>query len=93
MMQDRQRKDTTLSGSLPPAGSGWPKSARALPTGGCPAEDELGREIAALKALHPRLQVRFRESNLKAMDEPTKLALLRDMRDALGIRPLAADRI
>lgn len=50
--------------------------------------DDLGREIAALKALHPKLRVRFRQTDLSAMSEETKRLLLQDMRAALGIRPL-----
>jgi hypothetical protein len=49
---------------------------------------DLDRRIVQLLALHPQLQIRFRNQDLQALDNPTKTALLKDMSDVLGIRPL-----
>ena len=51
-------------------------------------DSDLDRHIVQLLALHPKLQVRFRNQNLASLDVPTKQALLADMNDVLGIRPL-----
>ena len=49
---------------------------------------DLDRHIMQLLALHPKLRVRFRNQDLAALDTPTKQALLADMNDLLGVRPL-----
>ncbi|HUT14468.1 MAG TPA: hypothetical protein VMY42_28540 [Thermoguttaceae bacterium] len=49
---------------------------------------DLDRHIVQLLALHPKLRVRFRKQDLAALDTPTKKALLADMNDLLGVRPL-----
>jgi hypothetical protein len=49
---------------------------------------DLDRHIIQLLALHPKLRVRFRNQDLAALDTPTKKALLADMNDLLGVRPL-----
>ena len=74
--------------SLPPAGTGWTENAARLPGAPASAGDELDAEIDALKALHPDLQHGFRQSDLSSMDRQTKLLLLQDIREALGIKPL-----
>jgi hypothetical protein len=51
-------------------------------------DSDLDRRIVQLLALHPQLQVRFRNQDLRSLDDPTKKALLKDMNDVLGIRPL-----
>lgn len=48
----------------------------------------LDKQMARLLALHPQLQVKFRNNNLASLDDPTKQALLQDMQDILGITPL-----
>lgn len=75
-------------GSLPPAGTGWPDNV-ARADGAPPAPgDELDAEITALKTLHPNLQLEYRQSDLRSMSRQTKLLLLQDIREALGIKPL-----
>ena len=49
-------------------------------------DDDLGREIATLAALHPNL-VKFRAADLAQMDDATKRILLEDIRGRLRIRP------
>lgn len=49
---------------------------------------DLDRHIMQLLALHPSLRDRFGKHDLAALDVPTKQALLADMNDVLGIRPL-----
>ena len=49
---------------------------------------DLDRHIVQLLALHPKLRIRFRNQDLAALDSPTKKALLADMNDVLGVRPL-----
>ena len=83
MTRHAETSDPAREDSLPPAGTGWPDNG-AL----CQSGDELAREIAALKALHPDLQLEFRDRDLNSMSGETKLALLQDMREALGIKPL-----
>jgi hypothetical protein len=55
-------------------------------------DSDLDRHIVQLLALHPKLRVRFRNQDLRSLDVPTKQALLADMNDALGIRPLRKSR-
>ena len=55
-------------------------------------DSDLDRHIVQLLALHPELRVRFRNQDLTALDVPTKQALLADMNDVLGIRPLRKAR-
>jgi len=50
---------------------------------------ELDRRMARLLALHPELQVKFRNNNIANLDTETKEALLQAMYDALGIVPLS----
>jgi hypothetical protein len=87
-MTERQENPSCSKGdNLRPAGNGWPDdSARAYDASGIP-QDELGKEIETLKALHPDLQTEFR--NLDSLDRTGKLLLLDQMRDMLGIRKLA----
>ena len=76
---------------LRPAGNGWPdESARAYDPSRIP-EDELGKEIETLKALHPDLQLEFRD--IDSLDRAGKLLLLDQMRDMLGIRKPARTAI
>ena len=46
---------------------------------------ELDRQIARLLILHPSLQIKFRQNDLASLNDETKLILLEDMRDVLGI--------
>jgi hypothetical protein len=55
-------------------------------------DSDLDKHIVRLLALHPQLRVRFRNPNLPALDAATKRALLADINDVLGIRPLRKRR-
>lgn len=55
-------------------------------------DSDLDRHLVQLLALHPDLRVRFRNQDLASLDVPTKQALLADMNDVLGIRPLRRAR-
>ena len=84
MTQGQENPSCSKGDALRPAGNGWPDdSARAYDAGGIP-QDELGKEIETLKALHPDLQTEFR--NLDSLDRAGKLLLLEQMRDMLGVR-------
>ena len=52
-------------------------------------KDALSRHLLQLMMLHSD-RVRFRLVDLSKMDEPTKLALLKDMYNALDIEPLSS---
>lgn len=52
------------------------------------AKSDLDLHIVRLLALHPALKARFRNHDLSSLDEATKQALLDDMNQALGLRPL-----
>jgi hypothetical protein len=52
------------------------------------AKSDLDRHILRLLALHKDLRVRFRNQDLSSLDDATKRALLKDMNDLLGIKPL-----
>jgi len=89
MARKTQATHLARGDSLPPAGTGWPPEATCARSGSAAKpSDDLGREITTLKALHPKLQLRFRDTELEAMDTKTKLLLLQDIREALGIAPL-----
>ncbi|MCA9234231.1 MAG: hypothetical protein KDA44_02105 [Planctomycetales bacterium] len=51
-------------------------------------DSDLDRHIVQLLALHPALRVQFRNQDLTALDDATKLQLLHDMNQVLGIKPL-----
>jgi hypothetical protein len=51
-------------------------------------KSETDRKMARLLALHSKLRVRFRTSDLSTFDDQTKEALLQDMYDILGVAPL-----
>jgi hypothetical protein len=51
-------------------------------------QSDLDRHIVRLLALHRQLRVRFRCQDLTRLDDATKQALLQDMNDLLGIKPL-----
>lgn len=53
---------------------------------------DLDLHIVRLLGLHPDLKVRFRNHDLAALDDATKQALLDDMNEVLGIRPLKGRR-
>ncbi len=55
-------------------------------------DSDLDRHIVRLLVLHPKLRVRFRCQDLTSLDAATKKALLADMNDVLGIRPLRGSR-
>lgn len=55
-------------------------------------ESDLDLHIVRLLALHPQLKLRFRNQDLASIDEGTKRALLADMNEVLGIRPLKKRR-
>jgi hypothetical protein len=84
MTRSQENPSCSKGDTLRPAGNGWPDdSTRAYDASGIP-QDELGKEIETLKALHPDLQTEFR--NLDSLDRAGKLLLLGQMRDMLGIR-------
>lgn len=49
---------------------------------------ELDRQITRLLALHPTIQVAFRNQDLDRLSDDTKRSLLGDINDLLGIKPL-----
>lgn len=53
---------------------------------------DLDLHIVRLLALNPTLKLRFRNHDLASIDENTKRALLADMNEVLGIRPLKKRR-
>jgi len=55
-------------------------------------QSDLDRHIVRLLALHRQLRVRFRNRDLTRLDDATKQALLQDMNDLLGIKPLRTAR-
>ena len=55
-------------------------------------QSDLDRHIVRLLALHKQLRVRFRNQDLARLDDATKQALLQDMNDLLGIKPLRAGK-
>ena len=89
-MRSRPTKATASAGdALPPAGSGWPEEgARGLGAGPAP-QDDIDRDIATLKALHPEIEIRFRQDDLAHMSRHTKRLLLEQMRELLGIEKLS----
>jgi len=91
MTRDQRNLNCSEGDPLRPAGNGWPDaSARAYDPKQIP-QDELGKEIETLKALHPDLQLEFRDLN--SLDRAGKLLLLDQMRDMLGIRKPARTTI
>lgn len=52
---------------------------------------DLDRHIVRLLALHKNLRVRFRNQDLAKLSDADKQALLDDMNDLLGIKPLRAN--
>ena len=55
-------------------------------------QSDLDMHIVRLLALHKQLRVRFRNQDLTRLDDATKQALLQDMNDLLGIKPLRASK-
>ncbi len=55
-------------------------------------ESELDLHIVRLLRLHPNLKVGFRNQDMTRLDDQTKEALLQDMNDLLGIKPLRLRR-
>lgn len=55
-------------------------------------KSDLDLHIVRLLALHPALKLRFRNHDLASIDDDTKRALLDDMNEVLGIRPLKKRR-
>jgi len=53
---------------------------------------DLDLHIARILSLRPQLQVRFRNQDLTQLDDATKLKLLEDINDLLGIKPLRIGR-
>jgi hypothetical protein len=54
-------------------------------------EDELGRQAYWLLKLHPdkvSVSLKFRNSDLSAMDDATKRLLIADIQHALGVRTI-----
>jgi len=51
-------------------------------------QSDLDRHIVRLLALHKDLRVRFRDGDLTRLDDDTKQALLQDINNLLGIKPL-----
>ena len=52
------------------------------------AHSDLDRHIVRLLALHKDLRLQFRNQDLASLGDSTKRALLQDMNDLLGIKPL-----
>ncbi len=59
-----------------------------LPEPAMDTDDELVREILTLFALHPEMQSRYSEMDLRAMDDATRHVMLEQIRASLGIPPL-----
>ncbi len=55
-------------------------------------ESELDLHIVRLLRLHPNLKMGFRDHDLTRLSDHTKQALLQDMNDVLGIKPLRSRR-
>jgi len=53
---------------------------------------DLDRHIVRLLSLHKTLRMRFRNQDLACLDDATKLALLDDMNDLLGIQTLRSGK-
>jgi hypothetical protein len=51
-------------------------------------QSELDRHIVRLLALHKNVRVKFRNQDLTQLSDADKQALLHDMNDLLGIKPL-----
>ncbi|HEU4711929.1 MAG TPA: hypothetical protein VFS76_10215 [Pyrinomonadaceae bacterium] len=51
-------------------------------------ESELDLHIVRLLELHPDLKVRFRNYDLASLDHGTKMTLLDDMNEVLGVKAL-----
>lgn len=64
------------------------KHARVAPA--VQYDSDLDAHIARLLALHPDTKVAFRNQDLRAIDQVTKLALLDGLNHVLGIQPLVA---
>ena len=76
---------------LPPTGGhGLPARYRRQLAGleNVAVASELDRHIVRLLALHPELQVKFRNQDLASIDDATKETLLQDMNKVLGIKPV-----
>ena len=56
------------------------------------AHSDLDRHIVRLLSLHKKLRVQFRNQDLASLDDSTKRALVQDMNDLLGIKPLRAKK-
>ena len=56
-----------------------------VPPTGLVARSPLDKSIIRLLTLHPQLEIKFRNNSLSGLDNETKKALLKDMRDCLGI--------
>lgn len=55
-------------------------------------DDDLGRQAFWLLKLHPSdVSLKFRNSDLLAMDDDTKRLLIGDIQFALGVAPLKGD--
>lgn len=88
-MKKNGQKPRAAGESLPPAGTGWPEDAASIGAGeDILPEDELGKGIAAIRALHPELPTMFHQSDHSALDEQAKGCLMEEMRAALGVKPL-----
>ena len=51
-------------------------------------QSDLDRHIVRLLALHKNVRVKFRNQDLTRLSDADKRALLQDMNDLLGIKPL-----
>jgi hypothetical protein len=56
-------------------------------------DDDLGRQIVWLLKLHPEACLKFRKSDISAMDDDTKRTLIADIQHALGVMPITGDRL
>lgn len=56
--------------------------------------DDLGRQAFWLLKLHAdKLSLKFRKSDLNAMDDATKRTLIEDIQHCLGVKPLLTDAV
>jgi len=60
-----------------------------IDAGDLSTDSDVDLHIVRLLSLHPDLSIQFRSQDLSQLDGDTKLALLADINDVLGIRQLA----
>jgi hypothetical protein len=91
------RKQTPNRGDSTPVTGGIALPSRLISTptadDGVP-DDDLGRQAYWLLKLHPdKVSLRFRQSDLSAMDDNTKRQLIADIQYALGVSPFEGNTL